>query len=138
HAPPARGDHRRGVVTLALVAHGTLHESGTDFSVPLWVKLLSASATTLLSSSFFGYPLSTTHVVSGGILGSGIGKRLAEVRWGIAGQMVAAWVLTLSAAALVAAGGETGALLMTAVAAAAAGALFYATRRRGAIRAGDV
>jgi PiT family inorganic phosphate transporter len=52
--------------------------------------------------SYFGYPLSTTHVVSGGILGTGPGKRLAAVDWGIAGRMVLAWVLTLPAAALVA------------------------------------
>lgn len=70
--------------------------------------------------------MSTTHVVSGGILGSGIGKRLASVHWGIAGRMVVAWVLTLPAAALVGAGvwkaanavgGETGAVLMGVVAA---------------------
>jgi phosphate/sulfate permease len=70
--------------------------------------------------------VSTTQVVSGGILGSGIGKRLAAVHWGIAGRMVIAWVLTLPAAALVGAGvwkaadavgGETGAVLMGIVAA---------------------
>lgn len=46
----------------------------------------SASASVILSSSYFGYPLSTTHVVSGGVIGSGLGKRLASVRWGTAGR----------------------------------------------------
>jgi inorganic phosphate transporter, PiT family len=174
-----------GVITLALVAHGTLNQSGVEnFSVPLWVKIAAASAialgtfiggwriirtmghrlteieppqgfvaeasgaSTILASSYFGYPLSTTHVVSGGILGVGIGKRLAEVRWGLAGRMVAAWVLTLPAAALVAGGvweaadaigaGVTGYVLMALVAAGAAAALFAATQRRGAVRAVDV
>jgi PiT family inorganic phosphate transporter len=50
-----------------------------------------------------GYPLSTTHVISGAVLGSGATKRFSAVRWGIAGNILLAWVLTLPAAALVAA-----------------------------------
>ncbi|HEY1376545.1 MAG TPA: inorganic phosphate transporter, partial [Gemmataceae bacterium] len=50
-----------------------------------------------------GYPLSTTHVISGGVLGSGSTRRFRAVRWGIAGSIVVAWFLTLPAAALVAA-----------------------------------
>jgi PiT family inorganic phosphate transporter len=50
-----------------------------------------------------GYPLSTTHVISGGVLGSGSTRRFRAVRWGLAGNIVGAWVLTLPAAALVAA-----------------------------------
>ena len=57
-----------------------------------------AGATVILASSHFGYPLSTTHVISGGIMGAGAAKRLSAVRWGIAGNMVGAWVLTLPAA----------------------------------------
>jgi inorganic phosphate transporter, PiT family len=86
--------------------------------------------------------------VSGGILGVGIGKRLAGVRWGLAGQMATAWVLTLPAAALVAAAvwkaadalgsGATGTVLMAVVAAIAAGGLFFATQRQGAVTAADV
>jgi len=53
-------------------------------------------------STKYGYPLSTTHVVSGAVMGSGATKRLSAVRWGIAGSMVIAWVLTIPAAALVA------------------------------------
>ena len=50
-----------------------------------------------------GYPLSTTHVISGAVLGSGSTRQLRAVRWGIAGNIVVAWFLTLPAAALVAA-----------------------------------
>jgi PiT family inorganic phosphate transporter len=173
-----------GVITLALVAHGTLHQSGDNFAVPLWVKIIAASAialgtyaggwriirtmghrltsieppqgfvaeasgaTTILASSYFGYPLSTTHVVSGGIVGVGIGKRLAEVRWGLAGRIVTAWVVTLPAAALVAAGvwraadaigsGSAGWFVMAVIAAVVAVGLFAATQRQAPVRAGDV
>ena len=48
-----------------------------------------------------GAPISTTHVFSSSILGVGSSKRFSAVRWGVAGQMVIAWVLTLPASALV-------------------------------------
>src|SRR5207253_5850628 len=63
-----------------------------------------AGAAVILASSHFGYPLSTTHVVSGGVVGAGAAKRLSAVRWGVAGNIVAAWLLTLPAAGLVGAG----------------------------------
>jgi PiT family inorganic phosphate transporter len=50
-----------------------------------------------------GYPLSTTHVISGAVLGAGSTRRLSAVRWGVAGNIVVAWFLTIPAAALVAA-----------------------------------
>ena len=50
-----------------------------------------------------GYPLSTTHVISGAVLGAGSTRRLSAVRWGLAGNIVVAWFLTIPAAALVAA-----------------------------------
>jgi PiT family inorganic phosphate transporter len=59
----------------------------------------------ILASSSVGYPLSTTHVISGGITGAGAAKRLSAVRWGVAGDIVRAWVLTLPAAGLLAAAG---------------------------------
>jgi PiT family inorganic phosphate transporter len=59
----------------------------------------SAGAVVILAASHFGYPLSTTHVINGGIMGAGAAKRLSAVRWGVAGNIVAAWVLTLPAAA---------------------------------------
>ena len=60
-----------------------------------------AGSAVILAASHFGYPLSTTHTISGGIVGAGAAKRLSAVRWGIAGQIVMAWVLTLPAAAAV-------------------------------------
>jgi PiT family inorganic phosphate transporter len=59
-----------------------------------------AGAAVILASSHFGYPLSTTHVINGGIMGAGAAKRLSAVRWGVAGNIAVAWVLTLPAAAL--------------------------------------
>jgi inorganic phosphate transporter, PiT family len=62
-----------------------------------------AAAGTIYLATRLGYPLSTTHVVSGAVMGSGATKRLSAVRWGVAGNIVLAWVLTLPAAAAVAA-----------------------------------
>jgi PiT family inorganic phosphate transporter len=61
------------------------------------------SGAVIYASTKYGYPLSTTHVVSGAVMGSGATKRLSAVRWGVAGNILIAWVLTLPAAALVAA-----------------------------------
>jgi inorganic phosphate transporter, PiT family len=60
-----------------------------------------SGAAVILAASHAGFPLSTTHVVSGGIMGAGAAKRVSAVRWGVAGNIVVAWVLTLPAAALV-------------------------------------
>ena len=59
-----------------------------------------AGAAVILASSHFGYPLSSTHVISGGVMGAGAAKRLSAVRWGVAGNIAVAWVLTLPAAGL--------------------------------------
>ncbi|MFL5843675.1 MAG: inorganic phosphate transporter [Solirubrobacteraceae bacterium] len=59
----------------------------------------SAGAVVIMAASHFGYPLSTTHVINGGIMGAGAAKRLSAVRWGVAGNIIIAWVLTLPAAA---------------------------------------
>ena len=64
----------------------------------------ASAGTTIYLATHFGYPLSTTHVVSGAVMGAGATKRLSAVRWGVAGNIVTAWILTLPAAALVAAG----------------------------------
>ncbi|MGZ4337799.1 MAG: anion permease [Gaiellaceae bacterium] len=57
----------------------------------------------LFASTKYGYPLSTTHVVSGAVMGSGATRRLSAVRWGVAGNIVVAWILTIPASAAVAA-----------------------------------
>jgi PiT family inorganic phosphate transporter len=131
-----------GVITLALVANGTL--SADHFAVPTWVVVSAATAIALgtyvggwriirtmgsrihkmdtaqgfaaqgagaaviLASSHVGFPLSTTHTISGAVIGSGAAKRLSAVRWGVAGNIVVAWVLTLPGAAVI--GGLTYAL----------------------------
>jgi inorganic phosphate transporter, PiT family len=58
-----------------------------------------AGAAVILASSHGGFPLSTTHTISGAVIGSGAAKRLSAVRWGVAGNIVAAWIVTLPAAA---------------------------------------
>jgi inorganic phosphate transporter, PiT family len=60
-----------------------------------------AGAAVILAASSVGYPLSTTHVISGGIMGAGAAKQVSAVRWGVAGNIVTAWVLTLPAAGVV-------------------------------------
>jgi inorganic phosphate transporter, PiT family len=64
-----------------------------------------AGAAVILASSHYGFPLSTTQVISGGVMGAGAGKKLSAVRWGVAGNIVVAWLLTLPAAAAI--GGAT-------------------------------
>jgi inorganic phosphate transporter, PiT family len=123
-----------GVITLALVANGTIAQD--DFHVPSWVVVAAATAIALgtyaggwriiktmgsrihkmdsaqgfaaqgagavviLAASKVGFPLSTTHTISGAVIGSGAAKRLSAVRWGVAGNIIVAWVLTLPAAAV--------------------------------------
>src|SRR6185312_1596648 len=58
-------------------------------------------AAVIMAASHVGFPLSTTHVISGAIMGTGAAKRVSAVRWGVAGNIVTAWVLTLPASALV-------------------------------------
>jgi inorganic phosphate transporter, PiT family len=62
-----------------------------------------AAGTTLWLGTRNGFPISTTHVVSGAVLGAGSTRRLSAVKWGVAGNIVFAWILTLPAAAIVAA-----------------------------------
>jgi PiT family inorganic phosphate transporter len=64
-----------------------------------------AGAAVILASSHYGFPLSTTQVISGGVMGAGAGKKVSAVRWGVAGNIVVAWILTLPAAAAI--GGAT-------------------------------
>jgi inorganic phosphate transporter, PiT family len=63
----------------------------------------TAGAVVILAASSVGYPLSTTHVISGGVTGAGAAKSVSAVRWGVAGDIVRAWILTLPAAGCMAA-----------------------------------
>ena len=63
----------------------------------------AAGAITLFSTALAGIPVSTTHTITGAIVGVGAVNRLSAVRWGVAARIVWAWVLTIPAAAAVAA-----------------------------------
>jgi PiT family inorganic phosphate transporter len=126
-----------GVITLALIANGTL---GAGADPPSWAivaaaaaialgtysggwRILrttgariikmdaaqgfsaqSAGAAAILVSTYLGFPISTTHAINGGVMGAGAAKRISAVRWGVAGNIVTAWLLTLPAAAAIGAG----------------------------------
>jgi inorganic phosphate transporter, PiT family len=89
-----------------------------------------AGAAVILVASHFGYPLSSTQVISGAVTGTGAGKGRAAVRWGVASNIVAAWLLTLPVAGLLGAGayeltnlfgtGALGPIVIVALAATAA------------------
>jgi inorganic phosphate transporter, PiT family len=63
----------------------------------------TSAATTLFLASFFGIPVSTTHTITGAIMGVGSLRRLTAVKWGVAGQILWAWVLTIPASAIISA-----------------------------------
>ena len=64
----------------------------------------TGAASVIQLATHFGIPVSTTHTITAAIMGVGSTRRLSAVRWGVAGNIVVAWVLTLPAAGLVAAG----------------------------------
>src|SRR5439155_15790076 len=63
----------------------------------------AAAGATIYAATRYGYPLSTTHVISGAVIGAGATRRLSAERWGVAGNIAVAWVLTIPAAGVVAA-----------------------------------
>jgi PiT family inorganic phosphate transporter len=124
----------------------TLGKGLVEIEAPQGMAAESSSAAVILLSSSFGYSLSTTHVATGSILGTGVGKKGAEVRWGVAGRMATAWLFTLPAAAIVGAlsffvangiGGLGGVIVMFIVLVAIA-VLIYLRSRKTAVHAGNV
>ncbi|MFT3871918.1 MAG: inorganic phosphate transporter [Nocardioides sp.] len=79
----------------------TVGKGLVEISTPQGMAAESSSAAVILASSHLGFALSTTHVTSGSILGSGLGRPGAKVRWGVAGRMLVAWLITLPAAGTV-------------------------------------
>jgi len=79
----------------------TLGKGLVEIESPQGMAAEASSAAVILASSHLGFALSTTHVATGSILGTGLGRPGAEVRWGVAGRMVVGWLLTLPAAGLV-------------------------------------
>ena len=73
----------------------------TDVRPPQGFAAEPSAASTILISSTLGFPLSTTQVTSGAVVGSGLGRRLASVHWNVVARIAFAWVVTLPAAALV-------------------------------------
>ncbi len=82
----------------------TLGKGLVEIEPPQGMAAESASAAVILLSASFGYSLSTTHVATGSIIGTGLGKKGADVRWNVAGRMATAWIFTLPSAGLVGAG----------------------------------
>ncbi|MEV7681188.1 inorganic phosphate transporter [Streptomyces sp. NPDC088341] len=123
----------------------TMGRGLTDIRAPQGFTAESSATTVILTSAHLGFALSTTQVCSGAILGAGLGRRLAEVRWGIAGRMVIGWCVTLPAAAAVGAlaaamvvyGGTAGTIVV-ALAASAAAAFIVIVSRRNPVHSGNV
>ncbi|MFG3293681.1 anion permease [Streptomyces sp. NPDC048179] len=115
----------------------TMGKGLTEIQSPQGFAAETASTAVILTSAHMGFALSTTQVASGSILGAGVGRRLAEVRWGVAGRMVAAWVITLPCAALVGGvsaaavkhGGNFGTVVVALVGAALATGIVLLSRR---------
>ena len=101
----------------------------------------TGGAAVLLTAAHLGFPLSTTHSITGAVLGAGAAKRLSAVRWGLAGNIVVAWIFTLPAAAAVGAltyglsmvfgSGALGPLLISVSLLALIAAIFGQRLRRG-------
>jgi PiT family inorganic phosphate transporter len=115
----------------------TLGKGLTDISAPQGTAAQSGAAAVILASSQLGFALSTTHVATGSVLGSGLGRPGAKVRWAVAGRMVAAWLITLPAAGTIGAamwwigdtiGGLPGALVVFGLLAAASVAMWLRSR----------
>ncbi|MCU1422966.1 MAG: phosphate transporter [Microbacteriaceae bacterium] len=108
----------------------------TDIQPPQGFSAETSAATTILISSSLGFPLSTTQVTSGAVVGAGLGKRLASIHWGVVSRIAVAWVITLPAAAIVGglaawlASSSTIGLIIVAVLAVAAGLGFVLLARR--------
>jgi inorganic phosphate transporter, PiT family len=79
----------------------TLGQRVAKLEPPQGFAAESATAGILWYTAHVGYPVSTTHTISGSVLGAGATTRFSAVRWGVAGNIVIAWLLTLPAAALV-------------------------------------
>ena len=116
----------------------TLGKGLVDIAPAQGMSAQSSAAAVILASSHLGFALSTTHVATGSVLGSGLGRPGAQVRWRVAGRMVTAWLITLPAAGVVGAlmwgighliGGVAGAIVVFALLVAAAIAVWLRSRR---------
>jgi PiT family inorganic phosphate transporter len=81
----------------------TLGQRVFNMDPPSGFAAQASAGVTLYVATHYGFPVSTTQCISGAVMGAGATKRLSAVRWGVAGNILVAWVLTIPAAALVAA-----------------------------------
>ncbi|OBI96041.1 inorganic phosphate transporter [Mycobacterium alsense] len=116
----------------------TLGKGLVEIRSPQGMAAESSSAAVILLSAHFGYALSTTQVCTGSVLGSGLGKPGGEVRWGVAGRMAVAWLVTLPLAGSVGAitywivhfiGGYLGAIIGFGLLVAVAAAIYLRSRK---------
>ena len=84
----------------------TLGQRIAKLDPPQGFAAQTACASILWGTAHFGFPVSTTHTISGSVLGAGASRRLSAVRWGVAGNILVAWLITLPSAGLVGAGME--------------------------------
>ncbi|MFT3716853.1 MAG: inorganic phosphate transporter [Gordonia sp. (in: high G+C Gram-positive bacteria)] len=117
----------------------TLGKGLVEISAPQGMAAEAASASIILTSSAAGMALSTTHVATGSILGTGLGRKGAEVRWAVAGRMALAWITTLPAAAIVGAlsyfiahiiGGAAGAITLFVILAILSGFMYWRAQQQ--------
>ena len=116
----------------------TLGKGLVEIDSPQGMAAESASAATIIISSHLGFALSTTHVATGSILGTGLGRKGATVRWGVALRMIVAWLITLPSAALVGAltwgighaiGGLAGAIVVCLILVVFSAYMFWRSRK---------
>lgn len=136
----AAGTYFGGWRVIRTMGHRLTHiESPQGFTAE------TSAVAVLLTAAHGGLPLSTTHITSGAVLGSGLGRRGASVRWRVAGSMIVAWLLTLPAAGLIAAGiclivvdGGSGPIVGVSIAAVALLLGFWLWSRRNPVGAENV
>src|SRR5262249_19934811 len=126
----------------------TLGTRVTDIESPQGFSAETSSSTTILASSYFGFSLSTTQTVSGGIMGAGLGRAGGVVRWLVVRRIVVAWVLTMPAAGAVGAlsegvvaavsGATVGVTVVAAATAVLLAAIFRLARRHGNVDSKNV
>jgi PiT family inorganic phosphate transporter len=126
----------------------TLGTRVTDIEAAQGFSAEAGASSTILASSYFGFSLSTTQVVSGGIMGSGLGKAGGVVHWKVVRNMVVAWILTLPAAGLMGAlahegvqaspSDTSGVFVVGIVALAVSLGLFWLARRTDNVTASNV
>ena len=117
----------------------------THIEAPQGFTAQTSSVAVLLTATQGGLPLSTTHITSGAVLGTGLGRRGSSVRWRVAGSMLIAWLLTLPAAGLIAAGialivvdGGAGPITVVSIASVALLLGFWLWSRRNPVGAENV